>query len=163
MDGASLGRTPLEDVAIAPGVHEIAFVRDGERSAETVELRAGEHKRVAQSTTAGTARVASPPETGSGLDQAAVQRTIRSNSPEVRDDCWQRAVSARSPGAPTSARVNVTIRVAPSGDVQSVDSAGVPSAYPQLSGCIEAKVSAWKFPSARGETVVNVPFVFVTD
>jgi hypothetical protein len=143
-------------------VHEIAFVRDGERSAETVELRAGERKRVS------LAPSAAPPApsaaaTGDGLDQAAVQRTIRGNSPEVRDDCWQRAVNARSSAAPSSARVNVTITVAPSGDVRSVDSSGVPAAYPQLSRCIEAKVSAWKFPSARAETVVNVPFVFVTE
>ena len=154
VDGAPLGRTPLEDVRIAPGVHEVAFVRDGVRSAERVEIRAGEHKRVSQD---------SQPAAGDGLDQAVVQRTIRSNSPAVRDDCWQPAVSARTPDAPPSARVNVTITVSPSGDVQSVDSAGVPAAYPQLSRCIETKVSAWKFPSARGETVVNVPFVFVTE
>ncbi|HEU4580651.1 MAG TPA: protein kinase [Polyangiaceae bacterium] len=158
IDGRPVGQTPLEDVRIAPGVHEIAFVRDGERSAEMVEIRAGEHKRVSQES-----GDPSPSAGGDGLDQAAVQRTIRSNSPAVRDDCWQRAVSARAPDAPGSARVNVTITVAPSGAVQSVDSAGVPAAYPQLAGCIEAKVSAWRFPSARGETVVNVPFVFVTE
>jgi hypothetical protein len=163
LDGAPLGQTPLEDVLLEPGVHEIAFVHGGERSAETVELRAGEHKRVSLAPTAGTARTPTPPATGDGLDQATVQRTIRSNSPEVRDACWQRAVSARASGAPTSARVNVTITVAPSGDVQTVASSGVPAAYPQLSHCIEAKVSAWKFPGARAETVVNVPFVFVTE
>jgi serine/threonine-protein kinase len=154
IDGAPLGQTPLQDLVVEPGVHEIAFVRDGERSAETVELRAGEHKRVSQDS------LAAP---GSGLDQASVQRTIRSNSPAVRDDCWQPAVSARAPDAPTSARVNVTITVSPSGEVQSVDSSGVPAAYPQLSRCIETKVRTWKFPSARGETVVNVPFVFITE
>jgi serine/threonine-protein kinase len=163
IDGSPVGQTPLENVRIAPGVHEIAFVRDGERSAETIEIRAGEHKRVSQDSNAGTPLTPSAAATGDGLDQAAVQRTIRSNSPAVRDDCWQRAVSSRAPGAPGSARVNVTITVAPSGDVRSVDSAGVPAAYPQLAGCIEAKVSAWRFPSARGETVVNVPFVFVTE
>jgi hypothetical protein len=163
IDGSPVGQTPLENVRIAPGVHEIAFVRDGERSAETIEIRAGEHKRVSQDTSDGAPLTPSSPAAGDGLDQAAVQRTIRSNSPAVRDDCWQRAVSARAPDAPGSARVNVTITVAPSGAVQSVDSAGVPAAYPQLAGCIEAKVSAWRFPSARGETVVNVPFVFVTE
>jgi serine/threonine-protein kinase len=163
VDGASIGRTPIEDFVIEPGVHEVAFLRDGERSAETLELRAGERKRVSLAPSPETARSSSPAASGDGLDQASVQRTVRNNSPAVRDDCWQRAVGARAPGAPSAARVNVTITVMPSGEVQSVGSSGVPAAYPQLSHCIEEKVSAWKFPGARGETVVNVPFVFVTE
>jgi hypothetical protein len=134
-------------------VHEITFSSDGDRSAQKVEIRAGEHKRVH----------ASPPSSpGDGLDEAAVQRTLRDYGPSVRDICWERALRGRPPAAaPTSVRVSARITVAPSGRVSSVMTSGAPADYPGLSRCIAEKVRAWSFPPAPGETVVNVPFVFV--
>jgi hypothetical protein len=152
LDGTRLGTTPLDDLAIAPGVHEVTFLHDGERSTQTVSVRAGEHKRI-------VARLAA--EAGDGLDEAAVQATLRGYGPSVRDICWERALSTRAPGDPTTVRISATINVDPSGRVRSVSTSGAPAAYPQLSRCIEHKVRAWVFPSARGETVVNVPFVFM--
>ncbi|MEO8183134.1 MAG: protein kinase [Deltaproteobacteria bacterium] len=157
LDGHPLGTTPLADVTIEPGVHEVTFLRDGERSTQTVPIRAGEHKRVAASLEPAAAAL------GDGLDEAAVQRTLRSYGPSVRDICWERALSNRSPADPTSVRVSATITVNPSGRVQSVETSGAPAAYPDLSRCIEGKVGAWTFPRARAETVVNVPFVFVVE
>jgi serine/threonine protein kinase len=154
LDGTRLGTTPLDDLAIEPGVHEVTFLHDGERSTQTVRVRPGEHKRIA-------ARLA--PEAGDGLDEAAVQATLRSYGPSVRDICWERALGTRAPGDPTTVRISAAIHVDPSGRVRSVSTSGAPAAYPQLSGCIEDKVRAWTFPSARAETVVNVPFVFISE
>jgi hypothetical protein len=100
---------------------------------------------------------------GDGLDEAAVQRTLRRYGSSVRDECWERALATRAPGDPTTVRVSVAIVVAPSGSVQSVTTSGTPAAYPDLPQCIEDKVRAWTFPSALGETVVNVPFVLVAE
>jgi hypothetical protein len=153
LDGKALGTTPLADVSVAPGVHEITFTSNGESSAQKVEIRAGEHKRVH----------ASPePSQGDGLDEAAVQRTLRAYASSVRDVCWERALRGRPPAAaPTSVRVSARITVEPSGRVRSVTTSGAPAEYPDLSRCIAEKVRAWSFPRALGETVVNVPFVFV--
>src|SRR6185503_1841035 len=135
LDGHPLGTTPLADVSLEPGVHEVTFLHDGERSTQTVAIRAGEHKRVAASLEPATA--ATTAAVGDGLDEAAVQRTLRSYGPSVRDICWERALSNRSPADPTSVRISATITVNPSGRVQSVETSGAHAAYPDLSHCIE--------------------------
>lgn len=98
---------------------------------------------------------------GAGLDATAIQRTVRRYSPAVRQNCWQRALNARAPGVPSSAKVTAQITVEPSGRVQSVQVSGAPRGYPGLAGCIESSVRGWAFPRAAGETVTNVPFMFV--
>jgi hypothetical protein len=90
-----------------------------------------------------------------------VQRTVRRYSPAVRQNCWQRALSARAPGVPTSAKVSATITIEPSGRVQAVSVAGAPRGYPSLARCIETSVKGWQFPRAGSQTVTNVPFMFV--
>jgi hypothetical protein len=99
--------------------------------------------------------------TGTGLDATAIQRTVRRYSPAVRQNCWQRALNARAPGVPSSAKVTATITVDASGKVQSVSAAGAPRGYPGLAHCIEDAVRGWLFPRSSGETVTNVPFMFV--
>jgi hypothetical protein len=147
-----LGNAPLEGIGVEPGRHEVTFIHDGKRTVETLTIRSGEHKRV-------EARIAPPP--GDGLDEAAVKRTIKSNRSAVIDTCWDHAFGTRAPGDPTTIRVPVTITVEPSGVVQSVATEAEPSGYPELRRCIEKRVSAWRFPSARADTVVSVAFVFV--
>jgi TonB family protein len=76
----------------------------------------------------------------------------------VKRQCWENALATRPPGAPSSARVVVTMSVAPDGHVQNVtasDAAG----YPGLSSCVQGQVRNWKFPASDGSTV-TVPFVF---
>jgi predicted Zn finger-like uncharacterized protein len=102
-----------------------------------------------------------PVPTPSGLDATAVQRTVRRYSPAVRQNCWQRALSARAAGVPTSAKVSATITIEPSGRVQAVSVAGAPRGYPTLARCIETSVKGWQFPRAASQTVTNVPFMFV--
>jgi hypothetical protein len=152
LDGVPIGRAPLEGINVTPGRHEVSFIHDGQRSVEVLTLRPGEHKYV-------EARIGEAP--GHGLDEAAVKRTIKSNRDAVIDACWDDAFRAEAPGDPTSVRVPVKITVEPSGSVQSVVTEAEPAGYPHLRRCIENRVSAWRFPSARAETVVSVAFVFV--
>lgn len=98
---------------------------------------------------------------GPGLDATAIQRTVRRYSPAVRQNCWQRALNARAPGVPSSAKVTAQIIVEASGKVQSVTASGAPRGYPGLAHCIEDAVKGWTFPRSFGETVTNVPFMFV--
>jgi hypothetical protein len=78
----------------------------------------------------------------------------------VKRSCWQPALDTRDKDAPTSARVNVTITVAPSGSVQDVSTSGDPRGYPGLASCIAGRVRGWQFPAASASTTLNVPFVF---
>jgi TonB family protein len=78
----------------------------------------------------------------------------------VKRSCWQPALDARDPNAPTSARVMLTITVGPTGSVQNVTTSGEPRGYPGLGSCIAGRVRAWQFPASGGTTTVNVPFVF---
>lgn len=98
---------------------------------------------------------------GAGLDATAVQRTVRRYSPGVRQNCWQRALNAGAPDAPSSAKVSATITVDAAGHVQAVSVTGAPRGYPGLSRCIEGAVRSWQFPRSGGQTITNVPFMFV--
>ena len=81
--------------------------------------------------------------------------------PRVKAACWQPALDARTPDAPRDARVLVSVKIAPSGEVTGIDSLNTPPGYPQLPGCVRDVVKTWKFPQARGPTTVSIPFVFV--
>jgi hypothetical protein len=86
---------------------------------------------------------------------------VRRYSPGVRQNCWQRSLNARAPGVPSSAKVSATITVDGAGHVQAVAVSGAPKGYPGLSRCIEGNVKGWQFPRSGGQTVTNVPFMFV--
>jgi hypothetical protein len=103
----------------------------------------------------------STPASGGGqLDAAQTQSTVARYTGSVKRSCWQPALDARDPNAPTSARVMLTITVGPSGSVQNVTTSGEPRGYPGLASCISGRVRAWQFPASGGTTTVNVPFVF---
>ncbi len=89
-----------------------------------------------------------------------IQSTVARYTAGVKRGCWQPALETRNNDAPSSARVNVTITVAPSGSVQDVSASGDPRGYPGLSSCITSKVRSWQFPAGSSSTTVNVPFVF---
>ena len=94
------------------------------------------------------------------LSASEVQRVVAARSPEVRQRCWQPALAKREPGAPETARVTVTLAIAPDGSVRSASSGASPSGYPGLASCIVGQARRWQFPKSRGSTTVNVPFVF---
>lgn len=110
------------------------------------------------------------PETGSGpsgvvgggapLDGAQIQSTVARYTGSVKRACWQPALDTRDKDAPTTARVNVTITVLPSGSVQNAAVNGDPRGYRGLSQCISSRVRGWQFPPSGDTTTVNVPFVF---
>ena len=89
-----------------------------------------------------------------------IQSTVARYTAGVKRGCWQPALETRDRDAPSSARVNVTITVGPSGSVQDVSASGDPRGYPGLSSCITSKVRSWQFPAGSSSTTVNVPFVF---
>jgi len=97
---------------------------------------------------------------GGQLDGNAIQRVVANFSPSVRRGCWDSALAARGPDAPSSARVTTSISISPSGGVDNVTTSGDPKGYPGLSRCIESKVRGWRFPRSSGSTTANVPFVF---
>jgi hypothetical protein len=97
---------------------------------------------------------------GGQLDAAQTQSTVARYTGSVKRSCWQPALDARDPNAPTSARVTMSITVGGTGSVQNVTSSGDPRGYPGLANCIAARVRVWQFPATGGTTTVNVPFVF---
>jgi predicted Zn finger-like uncharacterized protein len=94
------------------------------------------------------------------LSSATIEGTVARYKASVKRSCWQPALEARAADAPTSARVNVSLTIAPSGSVQSVTTSGDPKGYPGLANCIAGRVRGWQFPASGGSTPVNVPFVF---
>ena len=97
---------------------------------------------------------------GGELDAAQLQSTVARYTSSVKRSCWQPALDARDPNSPTSARVVVSVTIAPSGSVSAVNTGADPKGYPGLSRCIAQRVKAWQFPPSGGTTTVNVPFVF---
>jgi hypothetical protein len=95
---------------------------------------------------------------GGQLAAADVERVVQAHRAFVKRQCWDNALSTRSSGAPSSAKVVVSINVARDGTVQSASANGG-EAYPGLASCVQGNVKGWKFPSSEG-AIVNVPFVF---
>ena len=96
----------------------------------------------------------------SKLSASEVQRVVAARSPEVRQRCWQPALSRREPGAPDSARVTLTLVIAPDGSVKNASSGSSTTGYPGLASCVVAHARRWQFPKADSSTTLNVPFVF---
>lgn len=94
------------------------------------------------------------------LSTSQIQSTVSRFTPSVRRSCWQPALDAREPSAPTSARVTVSITVGADGTVQGASADGDPRGYPGLGSCISRRVRGWTFPPSSGTTTVQVPFVF---
>jgi hypothetical protein len=97
---------------------------------------------------------------GERLTSAEIQRTIYRYQPSVRHGCWQRQLANRDPSAPSTAKVTVTLTIAPNGKVTKASTSGEARGYPGLSGCISGKVKSWTFPKALGRTTAQVPFTF---
>ena len=97
---------------------------------------------------------------GAELTSSQVQATVARYTGSVKRSCWQPALDTRSKDAPMSARVNVTIDIAPSGTVRNVSTSPDPRGYPGLSSCIAGRVRSWQFPPSGGSTTITVPFVF---
>jgi predicted Zn finger-like uncharacterized protein len=99
------------------------------------------------------------PSGGGGQLQAVdVERVVQSHRAFVKRQCWEPALGARAPNAPSSVRVVVSINVARDGSVPSATTTGG-EGFPGLASCVQGQVTKWKFPPSEGSTV-NVPFIF---
>jgi predicted Zn finger-like uncharacterized protein len=95
---------------------------------------------------------------GGALAQADIERVVQSHRAFVKRQCWEAALAAKPPSAPSSARVGVSITIAPDGHVSGASASGG-DGYPGLASCVQGQVRNWRFPPSDGATV-NVPFVF---
>jgi predicted Zn finger-like uncharacterized protein len=96
---------------------------------------------------------------GGQLQTADLERVVQSHRAFVKRQCWDPALSARAPNAPSSARVVVAINVGRDGSVQNANASGG-DGYPGLTNCVQTNVKNWKFPQSDGTTSFTVPFVF---
>jgi hypothetical protein len=94
------------------------------------------------------------------LDGATISRVVARSMPAVRRDCWDPALARRDANAPSTARVGVSLTIAPNGTVQNLTTSSDPRGYPGLAQCIEKRVLGWRFPKSSGSVTANVPFVF---
>lgn len=104
-----------------------------------------------------------PPALAEQLEPAQLQETVARYRYELQRSCWLPALEAREPRAAASARVATTIRVDPSGGVESVTTEGDPPGYPRLAACVAAQVRDWRFPPAKNPTTASIPFIFAAD
>lgn len=109
-----------------------------------------------------------PPSTSSGildpwasksLSHAEVRKIVSAQRGSLDRRCWQPALLSAPAGAPSTVRVSVTLTIAPTGQVRSVETSGAPK-HPGLGKCVSDAVSLWRFPKAEGSTTVTVPLVF---
>lgn len=156
---AQSAKAELTTVADSPASPESA---QDELPRKTAEAKGGSLLAGLGPSGAAGPSVGSDSRAGSGPSLTAdqIQQAVQRYQPSVKRSCWQRALDGRAAGAPTSARVTVTIQITATGSVTSASTSGDPSGYPGLARCIQSRVAGWKFPSAGGSTTTKVPFVF---
>ncbi len=91
--------------------------------------------------------------TGGGLSDKAVQDAVRNYTPGVKRTCWERGGSAES-----TAIVDVTVTVAPNGNVSNAQASGND---PLVAKCIENQVRNWRFAAPGETTTIKIPFKFI--
>jgi TonB family protein len=96
----------------------------------------------------------------SELDQSDIERVVASQRASVRRACWDSAIAERSSNTPKSAKVTVSISIAPSGNVSNASATGG-DGYPGLASCVAQRVRTWKFPPSAGTSRATIPFSFV--
>jgi hypothetical protein len=89
------------------------------------------------------------------LDAKAVSATVTTNKPRLQR-CYERAI--RGQQSPTAVRMNVSLNVAASGRVSSVDVAGTGPGG--LRECMEASIRRWRFPASSEGGPAKFPIVF---
>jgi hypothetical protein len=97
-----------------------------------------------------------PVESGVALDASSVRQVIRSLSPAFRK-CFDDAL-AEDPRSDGSLRV--TVHIAPTGDVSSVETTRSGNLSPAVGSCVAAKVRGAKFPASGAPTSVSFPVTF---
>jgi outer membrane biosynthesis protein TonB len=88
------------------------------------------------------------------LSPHLLQPVIRAHAGEV-ETCF-----ARSAGPNQSGQVTLSLVINPDGSVASFSAAATGADSARVNRCLRSRVMRWSFPSARGETRVDFPFVF---
>ncbi len=91
---------------------------------------------------------------GRGLTPAQAQSVVNRNRRAVSRKCMG---LVRGKG---SAKIFVSIKIAPSGAVSSVSASGGKD-YPGLASCVRSRVNNWRFPQSGASTTVQVSFNFI--
>ncbi len=91
------------------------------------------------------------------LTSTAISKVVKQRSSSLRQRCW--APVANGAGAPSTARITLTLVIAPSGAVQRA-SASNPAGFPGLGSCIAEQARGWTFPTSGKATTVSIPVVF---
>jgi len=97
---------------------------------------------------------------GGTLSEGEINGVVARGKPGITRRCWTPAYDARPNDAPKSAKVNASVKIGPSGSVQSVSASGGGSGYPSLASCVQGSIKSWQFPPSDGGATVNIPFVF---
>lgn len=101
-----------------------------------------------------------PPKTDRpSFDSAAVESVVASHRTGVKRTCWERGQGADVDKA-ESASINVSVRLAPDGSVESTSSSGVTPADRAVGTCVEKQIRGWRFPAPGTSTTVTIPFRF---
>lgn len=91
---------------------------------------------------------------------AVIQSILRSHQGVIRRRCWVPMQERRGNATTSTARVTLTLVIAPTGTVESVrNTVGAPS-YPGLGHCIANLVRTWSFPPASDVNETTLSFVF---
>jgi predicted Zn finger-like uncharacterized protein len=97
---------------------------------------------------------------GGELSEGEINGVVSRGKPGITRRCWTPAYDARPSDAPKSAKVNVTVKVSPSGSVSSATASGGGAAYPGLASCVQNSVKSWQFPPSDSGATVAIPFSF---
>lgn len=100
---------------------------------------------------------------GDRLNDQQVQETVARYREQLQRGCWQPALDAREPTAPSSARVSTSVTVSASGNVLEVKTGSDPLGYLGLADCVAGQVRSWRFPAAKNATTAAIPFVFASN
>ena len=96
---------------------------------------------------------------GGALDQELIRREIRTHH-EKTWACYERYLG---PESVTDFRVALTVSIAPSGRVESVQ-AKSSIAHSDIESCLVSEAKTWRFPKSKSGAVnVRYPFIFKAD
>ncbi len=93
---------------------------------------------------------------GRGLTPQQAQSVVNRNRHAVSRKCLSLVT-----GKGKTAKIFVTIKIAPSGAVSSVSASGGKD-FPGLASCVRTRVRNWRFPQSGASTTVQVSFNFIS-
>lgn len=162
-DGATNPETPQANASAATGpTGQGGVARGPSGTTSTAKSSDGSpiDKTGFQPTPGGPSTSDPPPSGGGALTEGEINGVVSRNKPIITRRCWTPAYDARASNAPSTAKVSVSLKVAPSGSVSSVSAGGSETHYPGLASCVAGSVKGWSFPPSDEGATINIPFSF---